>query len=163
MGDIKFNEVGKNDLFDLDKFFKVHFVNSFRYGTMGSFYWKMFVNPIDIGFVNAFFNDDKIIATTSITPKYVYFKKNRFIAGEIGDTYVSRKFQGRGFFQKLVNDSREKAVENGVAFIYGTPNSQSLPIYTKNCEFNILENLNVKNYRFDLNIYHFQQVKRINQ
>ena len=132
------------DLFDIDLFFKKHFIGKFRYGTMGLFFWKIFKNPFNIGFVNLFKDDDKIIATTSITPKSLLIKQKEFLAAEIGDTYTDPNYQGQGFFSRLINYSRKNAYENDIRFVYGTPNNQSLPGYKKKANFDVIQSFNVR-------------------
>ena len=38
------NKLDKKQFFDLDQFFKIQFKGTYRYGTMGSFFWKIFKN-----------------------------------------------------------------------------------------------------------------------
>jgi hypothetical protein len=147
------NKLERDQLFDLDQFFKIQFNGKSRYGTMGSFFWKIFINPFGKGFVNAIHHDAKIVATTSITPKKLLINQMEISAGEIGDTYTDRKFQGRGFFSLLVNESRQMAKNSGIKLIYGTPNNQSLPGYIKNNGFKIVNEIQIKSYRFELKVY----------
>jgi GNAT superfamily N-acetyltransferase len=147
------SQLKKDELFVLDQFFKLQFKAKFRYGTMGSFFWKIFINPFGRGFVNAIHHDDKIVATTSITPKSLLINQVEYAVAEIGDTYTDRKYQGRGFFSMLVNESRKVANDSGIKLIYGTPNNQSLPGYIKNMGFNLVDKLRITSYRFELKIY----------
>ena len=134
----------RDQLFSLDLFFKNQFKGKSRYGTMGSFFWKIFTNPFGKGFVNAIHHEGNIVATTSITPKSLFIKQVEYTAAEIGDTYTDRKFQGRGLFSLLVNESRKVANDAEIKFIYGTPNNQSLPGYIKNTGFNIVDEFKYK-------------------
>jgi hypothetical protein len=149
----------KDQLFSLDLFFKNQFKGNYRYGTMGSFFWKIFTNPFGKGFVKAIHHEDNIVAITSITPKSLFIKQVEYTAAEIGDTYTDRKFQGRGFFSLLVNESRKVANDSGIKFIYGTPNNQSMPGYLKNAGFNIVDEFKISTYRFELRVDHILRSK----
>jgi hypothetical protein len=149
----------RDQLFSLDLFFKNQFKGKSRYGTMGSFFWKIFTNPFGKGFVNAIHHEGNIVATTSITPKSLFIKQVEYTAAEIGDTYTDRKFQGRGLFSLLVNESRKVANDAEIKFIYGTPNNQSLPGYIKNTGFNIVDEFKISTYRFELRVDHILRSK----
>ena len=140
------------NLYLLDKFFKEEFKQQYRYGTMGFFYWKMIKNLTQKGFVNTIFVDSNLAATTSITPKTLFFKKNEIKVAEIGDTYTKYKYRGRRYFTTLVDESRVNAEKSNLSFIYGTPNNQSMPLYLKYCSFeksNIIKPYSFK-YFFDI-------------
>ncbi|MDP4681123.1 MAG: GNAT family N-acetyltransferase [Cyclobacteriaceae bacterium] len=139
-----------DDLFDLDLFFKKQYTGQSRYGTMGSFYWKIFKNPHMEGFVNLIKDRSKIVACTSITPKSLLVNNKLIPAAEIGDTYTDIEYQGKGLFSTLINQSREEANELGIKFVYGTPNNQSLPGYQKRANFDVVESIDVRSLRFQV-------------
>ena len=145
-------EAENTDLYDIDLFFKKQYIGKTRYGRMGLFFWKIFKNPFQIGYVNLFKDDTKIIATTSITPKSLLLNQCLISSGEIGDTYTDSNYQGRGLFSKLINFSREKANKNGIKFIYGTPNNQSLPGYRKRANFDTINAFNIRVLKMPLRI-----------
>tara|TARA_B100000795_G_scaffold164042_1_gene123392 strand:+ start:7307 stop:8368 length:1062 start_codon:yes stop_codon:yes gene_type:complete len=140
------------DLYDIDLFFKKQYTGKNRYGRMGLFFWKIFKNPFRIGFVNLFKDDGKIIATTSITPKSLLLNQSLISAGEIGDTYTDSHYQGNGLFSKLINFSREQANKDGIKFVYGTPNNQSLPGYKKRANFDIINAFDIRVLKLPLRI-----------
>lgn len=153
------NKLDKEQFFDLDQFFKIQFKGTYRYGTMGSFFWKIFKNPRNNGFVNAVHSDGKIIATTSITPKSLYVKQVEYNAAEIGDTFTDKQFQGKGLFSILANESIKMANDSGIKFIYGTPNNQSLPGYMKRTRFEIVDKFKITTYFIELRIDHILNSK----
>ena len=69
--------------------------------------------------------------------------KQKLAVAEIGDTYTGEKFQRRGLFVSLVSAISSLDVNSKFDFIYGTPNSQSLPGYLKKTSFQLLANLKV--------------------
>ncbi len=145
------------NLFLVDQFFKIQYIDNKRYGEMGYFYWKLLKNKINNGFINCYRDEDKIIATTSITPKEILYKSKQFIAAEIGDTYVDQNFQGRGFFSNLVNKSKKDAED--YFFIYGLPNHLALPIHLKRCNFRLLNFFEVYSFIYPLSIKKFLSKK----
>ncbi len=140
------------DLYEINLFFKKQYVGKTRYGRMGLFFWKIFKNPFRIGFVNLFKDDTKIIATTSITTKSLLLNQSLISAGEIGDTYTDSNYQGKGFFSKLINFSREEANNIGIKFVYGTPNNQSLPGYRKRGNFDTINTFDIRVMKMPLRI-----------
>ncbi len=82
----------------LDRFFKQHYKNDYRYGTMGFFYWKLVLNKTMKGFFNTISINSELVATTSITPKTLLINGKSINIAELGDTYIKAKYRGRGFF-----------------------------------------------------------------
>ena len=115
------------NLFLVEQFFKLQFKDNYRYGQMGYFYWKLLKNKTNNGFINCCIDKNKIVATTSITPKTLLYKSKEYLVAEICDGFVDHKYQGKGLFTNLIKKSRKDA-EN-FHFIYGTPNHLSLPIF----------------------------------
>ena len=141
-----------NEFYTLDKFFKIQFTDSFRYGTMGYFYWKIILNPYNTGIVNIIENNNTISATTTITPKLLRLNNNIFDSAEIGDTYTDKNYQGKGFFATLVNESSKNSIDQNTKFIYGTPNHLSLPAYIKRTNFEIFHDFFIQSYFFNLKL-----------
>jgi hypothetical protein len=144
----------KEELFKLDTFFKRQFSGSYRYGTMGYFFWKIFLNPFREGFVNLIKNGNDIAATTSITPKSLVLNQKLVSVAEIGDTYTDSLFQGRGYFSTLVNESCVKAELMGIELVYGTPNNQSLPAYLKKTKFKNITLFDIRSFNYLLRVDH---------
>jgi len=155
LSNMKINKLNltSENLFLVDQFFKSQFKNNQRYGEMGYFYWKLLKNKINNGFINSYSEKGGIVATTSITPKAILYKSKTFSVAEIGDTYVDKKYQGRGFFTELVNKSEKDAKD--FHFIYGLPNHLSLPIYLKRCNFKLINSLDLHSFIYPLSINKF--------
>jgi hypothetical protein len=119
------------------------------------FRWKLGPNnPAGQGYLSLAVVDDKVIATTSITPKRLWLDGNVVVGGEIGDTYTAEQFRSRGapaelyagdndpeayvnksVFGRLVSETRRRAESDGLQLIYGTPNQNSMPGYIKRLDF----------------------------
>lgn len=155
---IKKLELTIENLFLLDQFFKIQFNDNYRYGQMGYFYWKLLKNRSGLGFINYYNDNNKIIATTSVTPKSLIINSNEKLVAEIGDTYVDKKAQGKGLFTSLVKKSINDSEK--MHLIYGTPNHLSMPIYLSKCNFFENELFKVHSFVRPLNIRNFLK-KRI--
>ena len=155
---IKKLELTIENLFLLDQFFKIQFNDNYRYGQMGYFYWKLLKNRAGLGFLNYYNDNNKIIATTSVTPKSLIINSKEKLVAEIGDTYVDKLAQGKGLFTSLVKISTKDS-EN-MHFMYGTPNHLSMPIYLSKCNFFENKLFRVQSFVRPLNIVNFLK-KRI--
>jgi GNAT superfamily N-acetyltransferase len=93
--------------------------------------WKISGNPIANGILNVSDDAGIICGMTSLTPKKFLYRQIEYNGAEIGDTFTHPEYQRQGMFSKLVNTTRDQGNFSGFSFIYGTPNSQSLPGYEK--------------------------------
>lgn len=151
--EIKKVKKSKEELFLIQEFFKIQFKGNYSYGDIGYFYWKLFRNKTQKGFINYYIKKNQIIATTSITPKTVLINQTKYIVGEIGDTYVDKKHSGKGLFFNLVKKSKEDSKK--LYFIYGTPNHISLPIYLRYCDFKKNNLFKIYSFVYPLSIKNF--------
>lgn len=147
------------DLPAIGQFFKKQYTGPGTYGTMGMFQWKIIDNYIQPGFINFVKDNGEIISTTSVTPKQLFFRGCKYKVAEIGDTYTDLHYQRQGIFALLINRSTEDAVNNGMPFIYGTPNEKSLPGYEKKAHYKTISGINLKSLMIPLNIKPFIQRK----
>ena len=140
-----------DDLSKIRLFFKRLYTGMGAYGSIDLFNWKIQENYVSTGIINLIKDGNKIISTTSLTPKFLYFKGKNQIVAEIGDTYTDPDYQRKGLFSMLINQTRKDAEDKGISFIYGTPNKQSLPGYEKKANFKTINNINV--YSMSLPVY----------
>ena len=122
------------------------------YGNMGFFHWKIISNYIRPGIINLIKDGNRIVSTTSVTPKLLVFKGELLNAAEIGDTYTHPDYWRQGMFALLINKTREDAGRSGINFVYGTPNELSLPGYQKKANFDIVKNLHLRSMVFPVDI-----------
>ncbi len=97
------------------------------------FLWKISENPAGKGFVTLSMDREKIVGTLTMTQKKLFFKGKLISAVEIGDVFTDPAYQRQGIFTSLVIATRDRAIDNGVQLIYGTPNEIALPGYEKKC------------------------------
>ncbi len=137
------------------------------------FHWKLGnLNPSGTGFLSLATHNGSVIGTASLTKKRIIIDGIKYIAGEVGDTYTSPKIIRRGkpsstsalnkdpksyinrsVFGRLITETVHRAMLNNVKFIYGTPNSNSFPGYTKRLGFIEYENYsNITYYRPSINL-----------
>jgi len=141
----------KEDLPQVAHFFKNQYQGQGSYGELGMFQWKIIDNFSAPGILNLVKDSETIAATTSITPKLLHLNDSEVLAAEIGDTYTDKNYQRQGMFSLLVNQSRKDANEQGIQFIYGTPNHQSLPGYEKKANFKVIPKLGVSSFVYPVN------------
>ena len=103
------------------------------------------------GFLTVAMFGDQVVGTCSAVRKEIYFQGRIVHAIEIGDTFTSRNFRqacnfrelypgtsavdeylNKSVFGRLVSETLDRAIANGVEFVYGVPNQQSkIPYITK--------------------------------
>lgn len=102
--------------------------SSGRRSSEPSYYrWKILTNPVQRGLLYVAEDQQQIIGMLSITPKRVYLNGNFRMGAELGDGFVNPSYHRRGIFSSLLNVTRKTALEQGIDFIYGTPNEMALP------------------------------------
>ena len=146
------NQFKSEDLSKIRLFFKRLYTGIGAYGSIDLFNWKIQENYVSTGIINLIKDGNKIVSTTSLTPKFLYFKGKKEIVAEIGDTYTDPNYQRKGMFSQLINQTRKDAESKGIPFIYGTPNKQSLAGYEKKANFKIIKSIKVNSMTFPVNI-----------
>jgi len=115
------------------------------------FRWKLGPgNPAGAGYVSLAMLDDKVVGIVSLTRKRLLVNGKPVAGGEVGDTYTSARvrrgarpampstldpdpasFVNRSIFGRLASDARARAESDGIRVIYGTPNANAYPGWTK--------------------------------
>jgi hypothetical protein len=115
------------------------------------FRWKLGSdNPAGAGYVSLAMLDDKVVGIVSLTKKRLLVNGKPVAGGEVGDTYTSARvrrgaqpavsstldpdpasFVNRSIFGRLASDTRARADADGIRVIYGTPNANAYPGWTK--------------------------------
>lgn len=102
--------------------------------------WQFFNNGlknyVSIEFDHNLKRTAAIYATSSVN-----FKINDKIAigSQSLDTITDVNYRGKGLFIKLANDVYQKAKNNGVSFVYGFPNGNSIHGFEKKLEWTVLD------------------------
>jgi len=93
--------------------------------------WKLLKNPYKQGKIFLERKQGIVVGSTSITPKRVSIGGRLMAAAELGDGFTHPEYQRQGIFSKLSNACTQFTISQGIEVIYGTPNSQSLPVLMK--------------------------------
>lgn len=115
------------------------------------FRWKLGPeNPAGAGYVSVALVDERVVGVVSLTKKKLLIDGHETIGGEVGDAYTSGRmlrraqpaelseldsdpnsFINRSIFGRLAAEVRARAEADGIQVIYGTPNKNAYPGWTK--------------------------------
>lgn len=115
------------------------------------FRWKLGMeNPAGTGYVSMAMVGETVVGIVSLTKKRLWINGGMTIGGEVGDAYTSIKmrrraqpaelsdldsdpdsFLNRSIFGRLASDVRARAEADAITVIYGTPNQNAYPGWTK--------------------------------
>ncbi|MBI3502604.1 MAG: GNAT family N-acetyltransferase [Bacteroidetes bacterium] len=101
-----------------------------------------------IGYM-AFAEDGTPAAYYGVFPCMIEFQNKKILAAQSGDTMTHPLHQGKGLFTKLAKATYELAAQEGIQFIFGFPNKNSYPGFTK--KLNWIHKENMKSYIFRIN------------
>lgn len=115
------------------------------------YHWKMENNYHQTGIIHVAKSEQEIVGMVSITPKSAIIQKKKMNAAELGDCFINPKKNQRGMFASLLKSTKDSALESGVQFLYGTPNSIALPGERK-AGYEIIPSAKVYNLIYPLDI-----------
>jgi len=115
------------------------------------FQWKLGpANPAGTGYVSIAMLDNKVVGVVSLTRKRLLVNGRQVAGGEVGDSYTSARVRrrsqpaalslldsdplsyiNRSIFGRLASETRARAESDGIRLIYGTPNANAYPGWTK--------------------------------
>ena len=124
------------------------------------FKWKLGpANPAGRGYISLAKIDGEVVGTVTLTKKRLLIDGIECVGGEVGDSYSSanvrrrsqpeslskidsnpKSYVNRSIFGRLASDVRERAEGDGVKIIYGTPNKNAYPGWTKRLDYFDLSN-----------------------
>jgi len=113
--------------------------------------WKLGpTNPAGCGFLSYAVVDGRVVGSATLTRKRALLNGQEIACGEVGDTYTAAfmrrtgtpvelsainsdpgHFINKSIFGRLVSDVFARACSQGIQLVYGTPNQNSYPGYTK--------------------------------
>ena len=83
------NRFETDDLSKIRLFFKRLYTGMGDYGSIDLFNWKIQENYVLTGIINLIKDDKEIVSTTSLTPKFLYFKGKKEIVNILRPWLVS--------------------------------------------------------------------------
>lgn len=120
----------------------------------GYFDWKIGkLNPAGNGYLTSGIAEGQTIATVSLSRKRILFNGKEYIGAEFGDAYCSNRFfnnlsvyvpkelvegyssrnhyLNKSIFGRVAYETTQRALDNGVTILYGTPNQNAFPSWVK--------------------------------
>ena len=101
-----------------------------------------------LGFL-AYTPDDKPAAFYGVYPCKMEYKGKTYLAAQSGDTMTHPEHGGKGLFTTLAKMTYALAKKEGIEFIFGFPNKNSYPGFSKKLNWQFKENM--CDYAFNVN------------
>lgn len=95
------------------------------------FNWKHYQNPFGNSLVLLAIEEGRIVGLRAFMRWCWVSKGNQLEAVRAVDTATHPDYQGKGIFKQLTLQAAEICKQDGVALVYNTPNTQSMPGYLK--------------------------------
>ena len=144
----EFERLNGNNMSDLVLLYK----NTFNTSASAEFFKKKFntshIGISHIGFL-AYAKDKTPAAFYGVFPCWIEYKGNTILAAQSGDTMTDPKHQGKGLFTRLAKMTYELAEKEGIKLVFGFPNKNSYPGFTK--KLNWIHRHNIRTYNFKIN------------
>ena len=93
--------------------------------------WKLRNNPYKEGMVFLERRQDVVVGSLTITPKRISIGGKVLTVAELGDAFTHPEYQKQGIFSRLLKACTAFTISQGIEVIYGTPNSNALPVEIK--------------------------------
>jgi hypothetical protein len=100
-----------------------------------------------LGFI-AYDTIGNAVAFYGVFPQRVKFKDKLYLAAQSGDTMTHPSHGGKGLFTTLAKMTYELAKNEGIQFVFGFPNKNSYPGFTKKLSWK--HNENMVNYQWNV-------------
>ncbi|HRP24306.1 MAG TPA: GNAT family N-acetyltransferase [Promineifilum sp.] len=102
--------------------------------------WRWFYidNPVGDPYVSLFYESEKLLGHYAVLPTLLRFRGESFVAYRSMTTMVHPEGRGRGLFTGLANRVYAMLQASGASMVYGFPNSNSAPGFSKNLGWTLL-------------------------
>lgn len=94
-------------------------------------------------------SENNPVAYYGVFPMIVEIDTNKFICAQSGDTMTHPKHQGKGLFITLAKLTYELASLEGVKFVFGFPNNNSFPGFSKKLNWTFNEKIS----KIEINVH----------
>lgn len=147
MADYSFKRIDASCYNDLVGLFEA----AFNHKTTSEYYkQKMntgYLGVSHLGYL-AYDNENKAAAFYGVYPYMTAYKGKQYLAAQSGDTMTHPKHVGKGLFTTLAKMTYELAKQEGIQFIFGFPNENSLPGFVRKLSW--VQDDNLKNYKWQV-------------
>lgn len=93
--------------------------------------WKHEENPFGPSFILLAEEDNQVVGVRAFMQWTWQWKNETYRAIRAVDTATHPQHQGKGIFKKLTLQQIDKCKQEGIHFVFNTPNNQSMPGYLK--------------------------------
>ena len=154
-----FIESDLSEVYELRRSFEDPSQSTWRRSISTAYYrWKLVKNYLQRGILHIAELEKKVVGMVSITPKSILYRGEKINGGELGDAFINPNYNQKGMFYSLLTSTKDSAHDNGIKFLYGTPNSVALPGERK-AGYEIIPSLHVFNLVYPINVSSILSVK----
>ena len=123
------NELNEDEWIDISIFMK-QFTSRLKRSAEKNYYKsKLLYSPFGISYVTRALDTNGLcVGLTTLTKKLFKVENQKYDAFELGDSYVSKEYQGRGIYNQILLDALSNIKNLKISkFIFSTPNRNSMP------------------------------------
>src|SRR6201996_4502952 len=132
--------LSKKNLSDLDKLHYEVYKKRQPAGFFEKKYDTAYTGVQHLGFI-AYNENHNPIAFYGVIPCFIRYKDKLILAAQSADTMTHPKYQFKGLFIKLANITFDWCREEGVSFVFGFPNQNSLHGFLVKLKWQMTETL----------------------
>ncbi len=130
----KFEKLSKHNLHHLRTIYKDAFGKDVSIEYLDK---KQNTTLFGLGYVGylAFSSENEPAAFYGVFPCYAEYQNKRFLVAQSGDTMTHSKHTGKGLFTALAKETYNYCKSNGVHLVFGFPNKNSYPGFTRKLDW----------------------------
>ena len=140
MSEYKFKRVDQSCYEDLENLHR----NTFKENPLVNYYRKKmdtgYLKVSHLGYL-AYAQDGKPAAFYGVYPCRMEYQGKLYLAAQSGDTMTDPAHGGKGLFTTLAKMTYQLAKDEGIEFIFGFPNKNSYPGFSKKLDWQFKENM----------------------
>lgn len=130
MSDYYFEKLNHNNLNDLLSIYKDAFSKEVSLEFLQKKQDTSYAGPSYVGYI-AYSAENEPAAFYGVYPCFIDYNGKKYLAAQSGDTMTHSKHTGKGLFTSLATKTYEYCKENGINLVFGFPNQNSYPGFTK--------------------------------
>ncbi|MBK7149202.1 MAG: GNAT family N-acetyltransferase [Bacteroidetes bacterium] len=126
----RYERLSQNNINDLVDIYTDAFGKSVSQNFLNSKQDTSMFGPSYVGYI-AYSEEGKAAGFYGVFPCMVTYKGNQYLAAQSGDTMTHSQHTGKGLFTALATETYNYCKSIGVHFVFGFPNKNSYPGFTK--------------------------------